>query len=255
MEASELRKEAWTNYSKQAYVPPGAVASIQRRYDYVFEKCYLPRMPDDRSVKILEIGCNKGWCLMSLKKYGFSDLNAIDMTPQEVEYAKKYTGIETIFVADAFEYLPEHEGAYDVIILRAILEHIEKDRILEFLRLIKKALRQDGFVFIEVPNMDWLMSSHERYHDVTHESGFTIYSLKQIMGMVFEDIWVGPVLRDFGKRKISKLRIWILKPLAVFLIRKLFWILGEGMEGVLFEYRSIMGIGRNRNLLKSKVLK
>ena len=67
------------------------------------------------------------------------------------------------------------------------MEHIEKNRILEFLELVNNSLIEGGIALIEVPNMDWIWASHERYMDFTHEVGFTKESLRQIMRNFFDD--------------------------------------------------------------------
>lgn len=74
--------------------------------------------------------------------------------------------------------------------MRAVLEHISKDKVVDLLCLIKESLKIDGIVIIDVPNMDWILASHERYMDFTHQIGFTPDSLCQVMREVFGNVIV-----------------------------------------------------------------
>jgi len=168
----------------------------------------------------------------------------VDLSPENVEFARKYVGIDNIYCADSFEYLQRKECIYDCIIGKDIFEHIEKARLDELLGLIKISLKTGGKIILQVPNMDWIMAQHERYMDLTHEIGFTKESLGEIFRLYFDDVAIYPVIYEFPKSFESKLRIRLLKPVAVKLIRFLFKILGEGASNTWFEHREIMGIAK-----------
>lgn len=72
-----------------------------------------------------------------------------------------------------------------MIFSKAVFEHIRKERILELFEKCKYALTNGGILIVEVPNMDWIYASHERYMDFTHEVGFNKDSLGQIARSVF----------------------------------------------------------------------
>ena len=137
---------------------------------------------------------------------------------------------------DAFEFLIDSEEKYDVIYMRAVFEHIDKDRIIELLRLINERLTIDGKVLIEVPNMDWIWASHERYMDFTHEVGFTRESLGQVMRNVFVDVQVE---NTENSERFHSIKIT--------LARKVFGLLLYWSEPVIkpevFFAKCIMGIG------------
>ena len=80
-----------------------------------------------------------------------------------------------------------------MVIAKAILEHVPKDGVLDFLQAIATAVRPGGVAIVDVPNMDWLFAGHERYMDFTHEVGFTQELLQQTVGAVFREVVVVPV--------------------------------------------------------------
>lgn len=194
--------------------------------------------------KILEIGCGKGYILKWLGNKGYSNIEGIDLSPEDVEIAKNYVGIDNIRCDDAIKYLLTKENAYDCIIGKDILEHIEKDRLGGFLSLIHKSLKPGGKTILQVPNMDWIMVQHERYMDLTHEVGFTKESFGDMLRLYFEDVNIYPVTYEFPQSLESWLRIRLLKPVAVKSIRLLFKLLGEGASNTWFEYRGIIGIAK-----------
>jgi SAM-dependent methyltransferase len=142
---------------------------------------------------ILEIGCNKGYLLAALTELGFSELTGIDLSPIDLERARSTAPAAHLERADAMEFLPERQATYSVIVMKAVLEHVRKDEVLEFLRRTAAALRPGGALIVDVPNMDWLFAAHERYMDFTHEGGFTSESLQQTLGSVFKSVTVTPV--------------------------------------------------------------
>lgn len=93
--------------------------------------------------------------------------------------------------------------------------------MLSFLQSIHFGLKQGWGVIIDVPNMDWLFASHERYMDFTHELGFTVESLGQLGRIYFEQVYLGGVVPVFLNKKRALFSRLIVKPIN-FVIRKYF---------------------------------
>jgi len=195
---------------------------------------------DKNSSKILEIGCNRGYMLTALKSFGFQNLHGVDLSPDDVEKAKILVPSAEVVCADAFDYLKDKLEQFHIIILKAVLEHVQKDEIMPFLEKIKDSLNFEGSAIIDVPNMDWLFASHERYMDFTHEVGFTKESLRQIMNSVFSSVHVIAVdnilessLFTTGKKRIAR-----------FICKKILsWADPESAGNPIWA-RSIIGIGK-----------
>ena len=221
----------------------GDTAAKQRWFNNLCEASYAKHL---KKGKILEIGCNRGYILKWLHGEGLNDIEGIDLSPADVELAKEYTGLENIFCADAFEYLKEKENAYDCIISKDVLEHIDKNKLDEFLILVRGALKPDGKLILQVPNMDWIMAQHERYMDLTHEVGFTRESLGELLRLYFDDVCIFPVNYDFPSSTKSKIAFGLIKPITIKLTRTLLTILGGGAGACWFEYREILGVARKK---------
>ncbi|HEX8494130.1 MAG TPA: class I SAM-dependent methyltransferase [Pyrinomonadaceae bacterium] len=207
---------------------------------------YLPLLDgiDKTSAEVLEVACNKGYLLKALWSHGFRNLHGVDLSPDDVAHAATLVPEATITYAAADAYLDENAGRFDIIFLKAMLEHVRKDETLPLLEKIRAALKTDGLVIIDVPNMDWLFASHERYMDFTHEAGFTRESLAQVMRNVFDSVRVvhsTPVVERGIKTKLGA----ILRPVLISLVGVLLRIVSEGASDVWWHSRSIIGTGRN----------
>lgn len=215
----------------------------QKYYDNIVKYNYLPNFKENYC-HILEIGCYLGYTLTSIRKLNqFEKIEGIDISDSAVKLARKYTGIGDIYCANVFNFLPTKESSYDVIIMKAVLEHINKEQIGNLLKLIYLALKPEGIALISVPNMDWISAMHERYMDFTHEVGFTLESLYDVMNVNFDKVTVKTMQYDFINNFGSFIRISFLKPIVKLLIKTAFLILGQGAyRKTLFE-RSILAVG------------
>jgi hypothetical protein len=61
------------------------------------------------------------------------------------------------------------------------IEHLPKNKVIEFLILVNKSLKLNGVFIAKTPNMGNPFSLYSRYFDFTHEVGFTEKSLFQIL--------------------------------------------------------------------------
>lgn len=104
---------------------------------------------------ILEIGSNRGDFLYLLKEK-FSKINVLGCEPTKFKNLKVLT-IQSFFNAELFSM------KFDLIILRHTLEHIKYPK--KFLKEVIKVLKDNGKLYIEVPNL--LNSLDKRIEDFT----------------------------------------------------------------------------------------
>lgn len=185
------RDELFKNYRKSHNMYSGLNTSDAEEFYLDYYHRYYKGIFDkfDKNANILEIGCNMGNMLKVLHdEGGFANLTGIDLSNDDLDIARKQCpGSVKLECIDAFDFL-QNRGRYDIIYSKAVFEHIEKNRIIELLKLCKKALNANGMLLIEVPNMDWIYASHERYMDFTHEVGFTKESLSQLFRNVIGNV-------------------------------------------------------------------
>lgn len=156
--------------------------SYKRKQNYL-RKNYASLLPSNKQAKILDIGPGYGEFLELLhNELGFSNIQGIDLSAEVVNYCNSRLPNSCVLVTDSTEFLQSCEGQFDCIFMMHILEHVPKTATLEFLTALYRALKPDGYVVIEVPNMaNPLTGLNIRYADFTHEVGYTEASLGYIL--------------------------------------------------------------------------
>jgi SAM-dependent methyltransferase len=120
-------------------------------HDYIARYAGLPK-----DARILEIGCGTGHNLAMLGQFGTVD--AIEIDPAARQIASQRLGKP---VGDApLPGLPGIErGAYDMIAVLDVVEHIEDD--VAALEAMKACLKPGGKILIAVPAHQWMWSAHD----------------------------------------------------------------------------------------------
>ncbi len=146
-------------------------------YKNYFYKNYRKYLSSNKKIKILDIGCGNGLFLEFLKSMGYSNIEGIDLSTENIKICKsKGLKVEN---KEAFNFLKKSKG-YDLIIMNDVIEHIKKEKIISLLKLIKRKLNKNGALIIKTLNMSNPISLNTLYCDFTHEWGYTEKSIKQV---------------------------------------------------------------------------
>ncbi|MFQ5901664.1 MAG: class I SAM-dependent methyltransferase [Thermodesulfobacteriota bacterium] len=157
-----------------------------------YEKEYGGYLPKEKDAAILDIGCGAGHFLYFLEKKGYKNYFGIDISEEQVDFCKQnISGSVELF--DAYEFLKDKDGVYDLIVANDFLEHTSKEKVIEILQLIHRSLKKSGKLIIKTPNMSNPFALDSRYKDFTHETGFTGKSLYQVLSVAgFSSIRIYP---------------------------------------------------------------
>ena len=188
---------------------PLFVAQAKSRYEFL--KQYLKR---SKQLRVLDVGAGFGLINNFLKKGLGSKLFRYDVTEVDsmaIEYLK-----DNIMPHEIYSDLKECRDKYDLIILSHIIEHFKDP--LTFLTQQHGLIAQDGILFIEVPNQDYL---HKKWHDphLMFFSPATITQLAEKAGYkIIKIASCGQLLEDLVKKKSGQAEITLLERIH----RKLF---------------------------------
>jgi SAM-dependent methyltransferase len=126
-------------------------------------------LPPD--ARILEMGCGTGSNLALLQRYGRVD--AVEPDDQARALSAKRSGLPV-----KGGLLPDgvalDDGAYDLIAMLDVLEHIPGDH--EALVALRPKLAPGGRMLVTVPAMPWLWSAHDVVHQ--HYRRYTARTLR-----------------------------------------------------------------------------
>ena len=145
-----------------------------------FEHNYAAILPEDRDAILLDIGVGRGEMLMCQARWGYRHARGIDISPSTIQHCQSL-GLDCELVEDTVSYLSRNPETFDGITLLDVLEHVEKKDTISLLKAVRNSLKPGGFVIIQVPNLAAPDGFLIRYHDFTHEVGFTEISLRQVL--------------------------------------------------------------------------
>lgn len=188
-----------------------------------YEWNYKKLIPEDKNLKILDIGCGLGEFLYWLKNNGYKNFRGVDVSQEMLDLCKKNVTDKVEKINTIKEYLLDKNAGYDLIVLNDVIEHLPKNEIIDDLEIIKAALKKNGQVIIKTNNLAAITGARMRYSDFTHEIGLTEYSLRQILQVAgFKQIEVKPFAMPlvsltrylrYGLQKIChacwKLKFWV----------------------------------------------
>lgn len=156
-----------------------------------YKNLYENYLPKDKSSRILEIGCGLGKFLYFLKQLDYNNIEGIDVSEELVEIAKKNSGIIVHHIVDINNFLNTKEGYYDLIVMFDVIEHIEKNKVIDTLLRVNKSLTNNGIFLISTENMASPIGRLQHYLDFTHEYNYTEITLQQVLEISgFKNIFI-----------------------------------------------------------------
>jgi 2-polyprenyl-3-methyl-5-hydroxy-6-metoxy-1,4-benzoquinol methylase len=176
----------------------------------------------DKNLSVLDIGCGLGQLLSCLKKEGFTDLTGIDINEESIEACKK-NGLTVEKIEDIRDYAKNSQKKFDRIVMAHVLEHLDKEVMIDTLIHIKKYLLEEGGIFIlMVPNAQSYTGAYWRYEDFTHNIMFTAGSCLYVLKSAgFTQI---EFIDPDGTKHMSTLKKLIIKPLLAYhRLKEDFW--------------------------------
>ena len=221
LDMSDFRKTFYQSYMstfKEAQSRPDdwSVEDFWKWCEYK----YLPLLkgvPHD--APILELGCGAGLLLEFLRRQGYSKVEGIDVSPEQIERAKERR--LNAEVADVFEFLQSKENLYGAILAIDFVEHFTRQELLRLIPLVYKALLEKGVFILQTANGQGLFPHPVIYGDLTHMTILSPASLGQLLRPAgFQEIQfyeTGPVPKNFkGKVRVV---LWKLIKLAANSVR------------------------------------
>jgi 2-polyprenyl-3-methyl-5-hydroxy-6-metoxy-1,4-benzoquinol methylase len=141
-----------------------------------------------RDAAILDLGCGDGMLLAYLAEQGFTNCRGVDHSHEQAALARSRGAV--VEVGSLFGALEAATEAWDVVFFIDVIEHLTKNELVQFGRLVFRALKPGGRLVIHTPNGEGLSHGHIVYGDLTHETIFNENSMIQF-------------LRAFGFHRVS----------------------------------------------------
>jgi 2-polyprenyl-3-methyl-5-hydroxy-6-metoxy-1,4-benzoquinol methylase len=172
------------------------------------EQIKQAKVPLDHPYRALEVGCGIGILRDQIESATGWIIDATELDIEALEQVKPGRGRRMYY--DIFDQKESLLGAYDLLILFDVLEHIEDTQ--SFLTVLLRHLKSQGLLFINVPALqscyshyDELVGHVRRYNKKTLAAEFAAYNV-QIEDMRYWGISLVPVLalRKLAMRLMAK---------------------------------------------------
>jgi len=197
------------------------------RYFEEFEINFSAFLPSDKEASILDIGCGMGQFIKYLRRKGYSNVTGIDVSQEAIDYCRKNDIKNVSKITTLGDFVSDNANKFDFIILKSVIAHFKREDVVLNLRLIRRALKEGGFILVETFNTSVLTGPFVLYDDFTHKVGFTEESLLQVLREAgFNDIKISG-----NKHKIKDIRslAWIIAKRAWFFILRMIYIIERGI--------------------------
>lgn len=154
---------------------PISLTTLDRLANSYKKTIIQPFFPEDRGIRILDLGCGYGPLLFACAQLGYKNLIGVDNSPEQVALAERLGigNIGEIIQRDIFKFLRQVKIKYDVITAIDVLEHFTKKEIMILVPLIYALLKPDGLFVIRSVNGESPFMGRWLYGDFTHELCFT----------------------------------------------------------------------------------
>lgn len=141
-------------------------------------------VPGDRSIRILDLGCGFGNLLYWLKQAGYTNLEGIDRSAEQVEGAHSL-GLDFVLQGDITAHLAAlPSSSCDVVFAFDVLEHFGKEEAMQFADDVFRVLRPGGRFILHQPNGEGSFAGSVATGDFTHELIMNRRSVAQLLRCV-----------------------------------------------------------------------
>lgn len=157
-------------------------ASYFKKRKQMMFNMYSDYFPANKDAEILDLGCGYGEMIATLQDSGYKNTTGCDVGNDQILKGKEL-GIKNLFACEIDKFIcNENEfNKYDFVILRDVLEHFNKEDGLDLISKVYLLLKENGKLFIQVPNASSPLFGNTRYGDFTHDIAYTEGSLNQVL--------------------------------------------------------------------------
>jgi len=168
----------YNNYLQNSYNQVLLNQDEDKQYQRYLIKNFNSFFPKEKTARILDIGVGNGRTLRAFKLFGYENCYGVDIAKDLIEEAKK-KGLPCEHVKDTNSFLDSNKGAYSLVFLSHVIEHVSKHEAVIFLQKIKESLSADGVLVIVTPSVQNIFYVGP-FWDFTHVNFFTERSLYQL---------------------------------------------------------------------------
>jgi len=142
-----------------------------------------------KDLTLVELGCNDGLGTVMFEQTGIcKKVIGIDFDTDSIQWAKNnVSSVITEFIED--DFLGKTYIKADVVASLDVIEHIEKDREMEFLDSICNNLKDNGVAIIGTPSLSMYQYTSEKNKEA-HINNYSQTRLYELLSKRFEHVFI-----------------------------------------------------------------
>ena len=192
----EYYNKYWSNPAFDSGEPFGDEKDRVESIFQLIDKHVVPSMGAKKNLKILDLGCGRGWLTNLLVHYG--NVLGIDPVKAAIERARELFPAICFEVGTAEDLLSAHgPGKFQLIVSSEVIEHVEDNHKKGFMESIYSLLVPGGFAILTTPRAElwdaywsnhrikqpieqWL--SESEFEKLSYSVGFKIKVKNKVFG-------------------------------------------------------------------------
>lgn len=164
-----------------------------------------------KSMKILEVGCGRGWMTDLLTQYG--EAEGIDPVKEVIKYARKlYPKIN--FQSGYIDKLTTAGKKFDLIVTSEVIEHVPHNLKNKFIKDLNALLLTDGFLIVTTPRKE-TFNEQEEHSSQPVEDWLTEAELEEIVTRNrFEVLQHVRIVPSYLNPPVELYQAWLFKKIS-----------------------------------------
>jgi len=150
---NEFYSKFWNSEAWGSIQPNRDESHRAKAITKLIEEFVMPRNAGAPNLRILDLGCGRGWLTAILSDYG--SVLGIDPVPAAIERAKVLFPNLNTRHAESSDLITEgFEAQFDLIVSSEVIEHVVQGRKESFLQDIYRLLKPGGFAILTTPRAE-----------------------------------------------------------------------------------------------------
>lgn len=136
---------------------------------------FLDEYAQNRSLRILEVGCGSGGVIQEVLKRGHKVVGT-DISGEMLKEAKETTKdypIDAVYIKGDIERIPVSDNSFDVVICVGVLQYLQNDK--KAVGEMNRVLKTDGIVILTLPNIFRISNLLDPYYYLNRGLKYVLY--------------------------------------------------------------------------------
>jgi ubiquinone/menaquinone biosynthesis C-methylase UbiE len=201
------------DFSRTFNKPEEVVEWLKHLYAYK----YAEHLAEGKFV--LDIGCGTGYGIRELSNKAY-DTVGIDIWRKGIRFCQQNCGAKSCFLVASGTDLPFKDDLFDLVVSFQVIEHIQPDAVLNYLKEIKRVLKNGGIFIISTPNKRLRLLPFQKPWNPDHKKEYNAKELEKLLKKMFERVKIlglfatkDTYLVEYTRVKQNSLFVYILNPL------------------------------------------